>query len=176
MNMNEVKPANEAQKRLFFALCNDGGFDSDKMKERAKLKYGLEHFNDISSTQISELIDKLQNKVAFAGYEQATSGEAPMEQPTPKNKYSYRFTVSIMASELQVFDEVFEKVSKNASDILGERIKIDAKMPIGTITANTKKELTEEELKKMSARLETEFKAKLSIPSVSVEVKKDDSN
>jgi len=121
--MTEVKPANEAQKRLFFALCSDGGYDADKIKERAKKLYKLEHFNDISSEQISELIDKLQNKVVFAGYEQATNGDTPPEITVPKKKFVYKFTVSILASHFKAFKKCWTKLVQKPQKSLGIRLE-----------------------------------------------------
>jgi hypothetical protein len=169
--MKEDKPANEAQKKLFFALINDGGYDADVMKERAKKKYKLEHFNDISSIQISELIDKLQNKVAFAGYEQATSGETIPPQ-TENKKYTYQFSVSVLASHFKAFRDVLEKVSTGVTDIFGDKVGVDARIPIGTITVKVAKELKPEEIKVMAGHLENDFRERISIPTIIVEAKK----
>ena len=57
-----MKKSSKSQQSLFFALVRDAGYGSEEMKERAKKKFNLEHFTDISSKQISELIDKLQEK------------------------------------------------------------------------------------------------------------------
>ena len=171
--MAEVKLANEAQKRLFFALCSDGGYDADKIKERAKKLYKLEHFNDICSEQISELIDKLQNKVVFAGYEQAVNGEAPPETTAPKKKFVYKFTVSILASHFKAFKEVLDEISVKTTEVFGDKVGVDARIPIGTITVKVDKELTPDDIKKMSGRLETDFREKMSVPSIIVEVKKE---
>ena len=59
----EVKLASEAQRKLFFALCHDLGLESENAKERAKKKFGVDSFLSISSFQISELIEKLQDKL-----------------------------------------------------------------------------------------------------------------
>jgi len=59
--------ASEAQRKLFFALCHDLDADSEEMKERAKEKFGVDSFLSISSFQISELIEKLQEKLAKKG-------------------------------------------------------------------------------------------------------------
>lgn len=57
-----AETASESQRRLFFALCHDLGYDSEVAKERAKTKLGLGSFKDITSRQLSELIDAMQNK------------------------------------------------------------------------------------------------------------------
>lgn len=51
--------ATEAQKKMFFALCNILGHDPVLSKERAKAKFKLEHFGDITRYELSQLIDKL---------------------------------------------------------------------------------------------------------------------
>jgi len=57
-----MEKASQPQVKLFFALCHDAGLDTETMKERAKKKYGLEHFTEINSDQISSLIDLLQKQ------------------------------------------------------------------------------------------------------------------
>ena len=54
--------ASQAQVKLFFALAKEAGFEAETIKERAKKKFGLESFKEISSAQVSELIEKLQTK------------------------------------------------------------------------------------------------------------------
>ena len=61
--MVEVKLASEQQRKLFFALCHDAEIDSEKAKEKAKKKFGVDSFLSLSSFQISELIEKLQEKI-----------------------------------------------------------------------------------------------------------------
>lgn len=51
--------ASEQQRRMFFAICNDLGHDAETAKERAKAKYKLEHFADITKYELSTLIDRL---------------------------------------------------------------------------------------------------------------------
>lgn len=53
----------EPQKRLFFALCNNLGIDADKAKEKAKKKYGAEHFKDLTVEQAALLIDALEVRI-----------------------------------------------------------------------------------------------------------------
>ena len=59
-----MNPATEKQIKYFFVLCNDLGYDAEEAKERAKKKYHLEHFNSITTSQLSELIDLLIKKGA----------------------------------------------------------------------------------------------------------------
>jgi len=74
MNHMTTEPvANEAQRKLFFALVNDGGWDSEEAKEKAKQKFGLQHFTEITSKQISQLIDLMQNELAFREPEENTN-------------------------------------------------------------------------------------------------------
>lgn len=61
----EGEKASQGQKRLFFALVSDLGVDADIGKERAKKHFSLEHFSDITSKQISELIELMQSKIAW---------------------------------------------------------------------------------------------------------------
>lgn len=55
--------ASERQKKYFFVLCRDLGYASEEAKERAKNKFKLEHFGDITSDQLSALIDLLLKKI-----------------------------------------------------------------------------------------------------------------
>jgi hypothetical protein len=64
-NQEQQYTGNEAtvqQRRKFFALVHDMGYEADQMKERAKAKYGLSSFRFIQKDQINELIDALQTK------------------------------------------------------------------------------------------------------------------
>ncbi len=47
------------QRRLFFKLCSNAGYDIEECKERAKKKFGLSSFKDIQKHQLSQLIDLL---------------------------------------------------------------------------------------------------------------------
>jgi hypothetical protein len=80
--------ASQAQVKLFFALAKEAGFEAEAIKERAKKKFSLESFTEISSTQISELIESLQ---ATAGVE-----------PKPKEKHTHNFEVEAK-SEKHIF-------------------------------------------------------------------------
>jgi hypothetical protein len=44
---------------MFFALAHDLGYAAEVVKARAKEHFGLASFNDITSEQLSELIDRL---------------------------------------------------------------------------------------------------------------------
>lgn len=61
--MDEVNDlqASTQQKRLFFALCNQLGWDSEKIKEKVKKKYKLDTFANVSKEQLSAVIDRLNN-------------------------------------------------------------------------------------------------------------------
>ena len=74
INMTE---ASQSQTKLFFALAKEAGFEAEDIKERAKKKFGLESFSNISSSQISELIETLQEKTGV--------------KPKPKEKHTHNF-------------------------------------------------------------------------------------
>lgn len=57
-----INKASVAQRKLFFALCKDVGLTGDQAKDKAKKKFKLKSFKDIESKQISQLIDKLQER------------------------------------------------------------------------------------------------------------------
>lgn len=52
--------ASPKQKALFFALAHDLGYEAEAVKERAKQHFGLASFNDLTTQQLSELIDRVQ--------------------------------------------------------------------------------------------------------------------
>ena len=56
--------ASDAQRRKFFAMVHYLGIDTDTAKVRAKKKFTLTSFSQISSPQINELIKALQLKLA----------------------------------------------------------------------------------------------------------------
>ena len=62
--------ASQKQKAMFFALAHDLGYAADVVKERAKQHFGLASFNDITTEQLSELIDRLLELQATRGQEQ----------------------------------------------------------------------------------------------------------
>ena len=51
--------ASVQQRKMFFGLCWDLGFDPEEAKRRAKKHFNLVSFKDITKNQLSELIDKL---------------------------------------------------------------------------------------------------------------------
>jgi hypothetical protein len=51
--------ASPKQKALFFALAHDLGYDAATVKERAEQHFGVASFNDLTTQQLSELIDRL---------------------------------------------------------------------------------------------------------------------
>jgi hypothetical protein len=55
----------EIRRKRFFSLCRDLGHDTEKAKERAKKRYGVEHFIDLNLTQVNELIDLLEGQKIF---------------------------------------------------------------------------------------------------------------
>lgn len=52
-----------AQQAMFFALADQLGYDENEVKERAKKKFKHGCFNDITSSEINYLIEKLTDKV-----------------------------------------------------------------------------------------------------------------
>jgi hypothetical protein len=54
-----MAPASPKQKAMFFALAHDLGYSADVIKDRAKQHVGVTSFNDITSEQLRELIDRL---------------------------------------------------------------------------------------------------------------------
>lgn len=59
--VNELQ-ASTQQKRLFFALCNQLGWDCEKIKEKVKAKYKLDSFANVSKEQLSKVIDRMSNR------------------------------------------------------------------------------------------------------------------
>lgn len=55
--------ATTQQIKMFYALCGEGGWDKTLVAERAKSIYSLKSFSDITSVQISPLINQMQQKV-----------------------------------------------------------------------------------------------------------------
>ena len=60
--INELQ-ASPQQKKMFFALCNQLGWNHEEVKERIKKKYHLDSFANISKVQLTETIDAMNNKV-----------------------------------------------------------------------------------------------------------------
>ena len=63
-NMDEVNDlqASPQQKRMFFALCNQLGWDVEMAKDRVKKKYKLESFANIRKDQLTEVIDLITQR------------------------------------------------------------------------------------------------------------------
>jgi len=57
------KLASTQQRKMFFGLCRQLGFRSEYGKKRAKKKFNLTTFKDISSSQLNTLIDALQERI-----------------------------------------------------------------------------------------------------------------
>ena len=58
----QTKKASSSQIKMFFALSNSLGYGAEKIKNRAKEKFNLEHFPEITSPQINSLIEILLSK------------------------------------------------------------------------------------------------------------------
>lgn len=56
---------------MFFALAHDLGYAADLVKERAKRRFGPTSFYDITTDQLSELIDRLAELQAKGGQKTA---------------------------------------------------------------------------------------------------------
>lgn len=54
--------ASQQQKRMFFALANQLGYDPEVVKERAKKHFQLDTFKNATTDQLTYLIDKLLEK------------------------------------------------------------------------------------------------------------------
>lgn len=63
--------ATAKQKALFFALAHELGYAAELVKERAKQRFGLASFNDITTEQLSELIERLMVLQAQRGSQSA---------------------------------------------------------------------------------------------------------
>lgn len=66
--------ASPKQKALFFALAHDLGYQAEVVKKRAKQRFGVASFNDLTTEQLSELIDRLLELQVRRGQE---PGDAP---------------------------------------------------------------------------------------------------
>jgi len=81
--------ASLSQRKLFFALSKEAGFEPEQIKERAKKKFKLESFKDISSVQISELIETLQEKTGV--------------KAKPKEKHTHNFELEAKSKKHNFF-------------------------------------------------------------------------
>lgn len=61
------------QAAMFYALAAELGFDSEKVKKRAQDKAGVDCFNKIKSSQINDMIDKMQQLQERRGGKDATT-------------------------------------------------------------------------------------------------------
>lgn len=55
----KMKPASEKQRRMFFALGHQMGYEPEKLKASAKAHFKLASLKDATSDQMNWLIDKL---------------------------------------------------------------------------------------------------------------------
>lgn len=157
--MNQLAPASESQKKLFFALCTELGYDQEVLKERAKELYSLASFADISSLQISALIDKLQHEKHFPS--------KPEQKPNTEVSWiSYRFGVFVTASSFMPIAKIFKEINDGMSEIMGQDVQIDADVQVGTITCNSKNKLTSVQLNQMASIIQTDFQERLKIAKV----------
>lgn len=156
--MNQTALASEAQKKLFFALSSELGYDTEALKERAKELYKLEHFNDITSVQISALIDKLQGDKRWKS--------TPEQKPNTELREVYRFGAFVTASSFMPIAKIFKEINEGMSEMMGENVQLDADVQIGTITCNSKNKLTSEQLLKMAEIIQTDFQERLKIAKV----------
>lgn len=53
--------ASDKQRRMFFALCNQLGYNSEEAKDRAKAHFNKESFKDLTKDEVNWLIDQLLN-------------------------------------------------------------------------------------------------------------------
>jgi len=64
----EIEEEYRRRRRHFFALVNKLGFDSEDAKERAKERFGVESFNDLTLKQLNILIGKLKARQEIKKY------------------------------------------------------------------------------------------------------------
>lgn len=61
--VNELQ-ATPQQKRMFFALCKQLGWNAESTKEKVKNKFKLDSFANISKEQLSKIIDRMALKAS----------------------------------------------------------------------------------------------------------------
>lgn len=154
--MSDIKLASESQKKLFFALCSEGDYNSEDLKERAKTLFKLQHFNEITSEQISELIDKLQSKINWPDEEE--------------KKFEYKFGISIMASQFEHFKKMFSELSGTMKEFTGEELKVDALIQIASMNMTTKKEMTSKQIEDVEKILKEGIAEKLEVKEVQIKL------
>jgi hypothetical protein len=54
-----MTPVSQKQKAKFFALAHELGYDAEAVKKRAKQRFNLASFNDLTPEQLSWLIERL---------------------------------------------------------------------------------------------------------------------
>jgi hypothetical protein len=74
-----MSPVSHKQKAKFFALAHELGYDAEFIKDRAKQRFALASFNDISLEQLSWLIERLLDQQAKR--QRATRGDDPEDLP-----------------------------------------------------------------------------------------------
>lgn len=74
----ERMQASPKQRARFFALAHDLGFEARVVKERAKQRFGVASFNDLTAEQLGTLIDRLlelqTRRQQKQGFDQADRG------------------------------------------------------------------------------------------------------
>lgn len=69
--------ATPKQKSMFFALAHQLGFSAELVKDRAKQHFDLASFNDITTEQLRELIDRLVALQAQRGDQHVADSPRP---------------------------------------------------------------------------------------------------
>jgi hypothetical protein len=75
-----MAPASQKQKALFFALAHDLGYPADVVKDRAKQHFDLPSFTEITTEQLSELIDRLLELQATRAHGKDQRGVPPQQE------------------------------------------------------------------------------------------------
>ncbi len=60
MSENE---ASTKQRKMFFAVSKQLGYEAEDVKNRAKLHFGKEHFNELTKSNLEFLLDKLLEQI-----------------------------------------------------------------------------------------------------------------
>jgi len=75
---NPISLHSPQQRAMFFVLAGELGHSTELIKKRA-IKYAkVKCFNDIPTRILSELVDRLNNKVESKLQEEATKARAPL--------------------------------------------------------------------------------------------------
>lgn len=67
--MTNTDPSSEKQRKMFFAVSKQLGYEAEDVKNRAKLHFKVEHFNDLKKIQLNFLIDRLLGQLDKKGGE-----------------------------------------------------------------------------------------------------------